>query len=592
MRLAALLAALCASAEAETAWTLARGAHFEIYSQAGSDAARAALRRFEQLRRFSEQAGFDLSNRPPVRIIAFRSAAEYNPYRSGPTADAYYAGSETSDFIVLPDLNPAHFNLAAHEYAHLCLHANGLPANGVRLPSWLNEGLAEFLSSARISSHGSTIGGELPPRIQALRRRWIPLAELLAIASDSPLRLDREQDALFYAQSWALTHMLALAPGYSSGLPKLIAAIQAGTPSRQALESVYDKPLAAIERDVHAWVERGRFTPISLPGIPRETTSIQISTAPDETVRLMLAGVMLATGDMDRAERLYRDTPAGAARSAGFGAVAMRRGDRELARREWRQAIAQGIDDPLLCYNYAKLAQQVGAGNDDVRPALERAVALQPGFDDARYALALLEMNSGHYEQAVLQLRAMKTIAPVRTHDYWMALANSLNELDRREEAKSAAALAAKAARTPGERAHAAELAYFADTDFAVRFTRDANGRAQLVAARSPHGATDWNPFIEPRDRIHRVAATLREIQCGGPDSRSDTRIEVTTSNGALVLAIPDLSRVRMRNAPAEFTCGPQEPRAVRVEYAEPQSGGAYGLVRGMDFNVTGPAAP
>ena len=47
----------------------------------------------------------------------------------------------------------------------------------------------------------------------------------------------------------------------------------------------------------------------------------------------------------------------------------------------------------------------------DIRPALERAVALEPDFDDAHYQLALLEKNAGHYEAAIREFHAMRIVA-------------------------------------------------------------------------------------------------------------------------------------------------------------------------------------
>ena len=113
-----------------------------------------------------------------------------------------------------------------------------------------------------------------------------------------------------------------------------------------------------------------------------------------------------------------------------------------------------------------------------------------------------------------------------------------------------------------------------ADTDLAVRFTHDANGAAQLVTARAPHNQTGWNPFIEPADRMRHIEGILREIQCDG----AALRIGVLIPDGPLTLVIQDRTRVQMRNAPPEFTCGPQPPRRVTVDYAAPD------VVRGLEF--------
>ncbi|HZU25312.1 MAG TPA: hypothetical protein VFA04_07310, partial [Bryobacteraceae bacterium] len=178
------------------------------------------------------------------------------------------------------------------------------------------------------------------------------------------------------------------------------------------------------------------------------------------------------------------------------------------------------------------------------------------------------------FEGGVRQLRAMKHVTRARQYSYWSTMANALNELDRREEAKAAAAEADRHAATPEEHAHAAQLAYIAATDLTVQFARDASGRAQMVTTRTAHGSTEFNPFVEPGDHMRRVEGTLGEIDCSGPV----TRVAVQAGGEKLTLSIPDPGRVRMLHAPAEFTCGPQSARVI-VDYAT-QSG----VVRSIDF--------
>ncbi len=213
-------------------------------------------------------------------------------------------------------------------------------------------------------------------------------------------------------------------------------------------------------------------------------------------------------------------------------------------------------------------------------PALARAIELRPDFDDARYGLALLESNAGRHEIAVEQLRAMRQIAPSREFAYWCALADSLTQLGRRAEAKAAALKAGEHAATESERHHAANLAHVAETDLAVRMTRDAQGQARMVTTRIPHGVEDFNPFIEPGDAMVRVEGALRDVDCSDPV----LRIAVESSGELVKLAIRGLDRVQIRNGPGEFTCGPQAGAHVRVDYAKGKMEGLAGDVRGLEF--------
>src|SRR5579872_5313329 len=147
LRFAAILAVSGVAAAGPIADAgVARNAHFEVYSQAGPENARAVLAGFEQLRAyFLQQTGLQFENRPPVRVIAFRSRLEYEAYRLRPAADAYYVGADDRDTIVLPAGADGDIQVAAHEYAHFALHADGLD-----LPPWLNEGRSEFFATVRL----------------------------------------------------------------------------------------------------------------------------------------------------------------------------------------------------------------------------------------------------------------------------------------------------------------------------------------------------------------------------------------------------------------------------------------------------------
>src|SRR5512132_1487868 len=132
---ALLLLSALGSAPADDLWFQLRTPHFELITNASERYTPGVLFHLEQLRRlFLMQAGAaEDAAQPPVRIIAFRSEAEYARYRLDDAADAYYFGAPGRDYIVMPLNRAEHFSMAAHEYAHVATHRAGL-----RLPLWLS----------------------------------------------------------------------------------------------------------------------------------------------------------------------------------------------------------------------------------------------------------------------------------------------------------------------------------------------------------------------------------------------------------------------------------------------------------------------
>jgi hypothetical protein len=209
-------------------------------------------------------------------------------------------------------------------------------------------------------------------------------------------------------------------------------------------------------------------------------------------------------------------------------------------------------------------------------------VALYPGFDDARYKLALLQEHVGEYRLAVEQLKAMRVPAGARRYGYWISMATALTELDARDEAKDAAQEAVKAAQNEADRLKARQMAYIAATDLTVQFATDAEGHSQVVTTRVPHGTKDWNPFIEASDRLQSASGKLGEVLC---TAGKLSGFLLRTTNGPVTVEVPDPLHVLMRNGPQEFFCGSMQEKEVSAVYAIVNvAGRRSNVLRGMTF--------
>ncbi len=584
---AALLLAAClpvAGSAPCSEWTLARSAHFEVYSQAGEHNAQSTLLWLERVRAFFVRAGVatagaDLERHGRVRVIAFKSRQEYAAYRPHPTADAYFLSAPARDYLVFPALGSQEFGIAAHEYAHLVVHSMG-----VQLRPWLAEGIAEFFSTVRIGERESFIGGDLPARSLALRQgAWIPLSELLS--ANSPIRGDAKQTDMFYAQSWALTDMFIFSPKYRDHLTQFLGERAPAESEAEAISRIYGKPLSSVMADLRAWT----LTPgvrFALPGVPAADEPAAISSLSDFDSHAVLADLLLASDRLKPAEIAYRqlaqERPNDATAHAALAIIALRNGNGRTALEEWQRAMQSGIKDASLCYRFADLAEDAGLPVEDVRASLEQAILLAPHFDDARYKLGLLQSNAGNYAAAIEQLKTIHSVPAGRAYAYWTAMSSALTEADDRDAAKAAAANAMRYATTAAERSSASTLAYMAATDLTVQLARDAHGNLQVVTARKPHGSGDWNPFIEPGDDVRRVEGRIRKVECSA-GKISGFRVE--NASTAVEVALPDPAQVLIRGGAPEFVCGAEDGRSVTIEYAASKGNApADGILRGMQF--------
>jgi hypothetical protein len=574
---------------AESGWMLVRSPHFQVYSQLGERDGRSVALTLEQLRTFFVGGGaFGLRVAPeddvPVRAIQFAAIADYAPFRPRASADAFFLSSESANYIVLAPAGQSRARTLAHEYAHLVLRSAGM-----RLPPWFAEGIAEVLSSVEITPRESLIGGDILARSQTLEKHGLlPLQQLLTLAEDDPSRANRDDAEIFYAESWELTHMLLFSPQYRSKADLLWAAFKTGTVGAPALAAIYGRTIETIESDFQGWMRKSKCA-VPLPGITAHDQVLRTSGVQQRDLDLVLAGLVLASGDLDRAETVYRNLQTRSTSdptvASTLGFLALRRHDDVKALLEWKQAFDLGTKDPVLCFQYANLLQNAHAPEDQIAAALERAIQSNSRYDDARFQLALLENGRENYAAALEQLRAMRPVAPARAYTYWLAMGSALLGTGQRPAAKVAAEKAASFAVTTDQRDAAALFALDTETDVTVQMAHDSQGNLRVVTSRKPHGATDWNPFVEVGDQIRTVTGRIHKVACS---NGAITGFEIETGSGIVRVSLSDPAHVLIDGGKPEFFCEAEDGREVTVQFAvQADNSRADGVLRGMHFAPT-----
>lgn len=560
---ALLLCAAASAAAGEKRWLRASSENFELLTTAGENDARDAIVHFERARSFFLQATQSAPvSRRPVRIVAFSSDKEFQPYKPVAFAAAFAAPGLERDLIVMKSLDPRFYPVAIHEYVHLLMRTRR------QVPLWLDEGVAELYSTLRPSRRRMAVGHTLPGRMAALRSRpWLDLEALLAVDRRSNYYTERERAEVFYAQSWALTHMLMLDERYREKFPALLEALLQGD-QKTAFEKTYERTLEQVGADLVKYVQRAEFNiGIFDVKLPRSAEEPELREATALERGLALANTLAAGKRWEEARRAFAELAAGAPErpepEEEFGYAALRERQIELARERFARAVKLGSSNAPMYVDYAGLLHLAGAQTTELIPLYRKAAELDPSLDNAHRRLAFCLVKEGAYAEAVHHFAMTRKIEPEEAFSFFGAASYAYERLNRLPDAIQAMEKARSYARNPGEK-EKAELAL-------ARLQR------QEQKAQTPELLLG---------DVKKLEGRLERVDCVSGSARLRVR-----SGGKLVrIAMPNPSAVILKGAggaTVEFTCGLQRPtRKVVVTYApeEDRKQQTIGVVKILEF--------
>ena len=583
----AIVAALCVPLgaggllPAAAPWVRVETANFVVYGDAGETRVRDVAQEFERFREALGRVipGAGATAAVPTVVVLFGSERAFEPYRPRYNGKAvalggYVLSSDDMNVVALVDGDRDEaLRRIFHEYVHLAI---GNVFQG--LPLWLNEGLAEFYSTFRMESNGrrALVGGLIPAHLQLLtRRKLLSIDDLLAVDSDSPDYNEGERRSMFYAQSWALVHMLASGvANRASDLGRYASLTAAGTPSREAWRQVFgdENIVRSLDRYVGQDVMKGAVYQFSTD-IPRVAADVSGVTEGDAQAALADLLRRVATDDETTAafERAIALQPASARARALYGLHAI---DTERFERGLQLLLAAAdSSDWLVQYHVAtgltRLAVAKAEPDADLAAAARRALArvrtTRPDLPNALMMAARIgAWSDGEDGDALADIRRARALAPGRP-DY--ALVES-HLLTRRGEFIAARQLIApltglrfpENVRTAANRL-IAEIAALerAMDDYIAGLERrrpviPANDRS---AAPASSGMAPLARKVGAGER--RVEGLLEQLHCSGDritvDVRAGDRVERFASPAAGV----EVFSYRADLAGA-LPCGPRNP--------------------------------
>jgi tetratricopeptide (TPR) repeat protein len=597
--LIASVAPLCAQQ-----WTRLTTPHFELYTTAGEKKGRETILFFEQVRSFFLQASpAKRASEFPVRIILFRNDKEYTPYKVNEFAAAFYTRSRKRDYIVMRDFSSENSPIAVHEYMHLIIRDAGL-----KVPIWFNEGWADLFSTLKPRGKKAIVGELIPGRVQTvLTGKWIPLEQLAEVDHSSPLYNERNKASMFYSESWVFTHMLFLSDDYRPNFSKFVALLAEQKSLADALMQAYGKTVRQVDTDVQRYLKTERLYSAAFD-IKLTKSEEEAASAPVDAVEadVVTADLLAAMNRRDEAKTAYaRLSKAGADRpeiEEALAYMAWQSSGEEAALPHFEKAFKLGIRDPQVCYHFGVLAQNAGRPASEVVKILGKAVELKPDFLDAQLALGAARINAKDYAGAIADLTRIKRIDPDKAPRLFSALAYAYALAGAMDDARKNAELTRKWAKTPEDIARADDMLRYIDSRKAADEARASAQAAAAAAPQAPPAAATADPPPQqvfeppapnaqrtsqdfPDEKIERIEGVAQQLDCMG----NTARFVVLAGGKRLSFFIADPGKVSLKHKGAwtfDFTCGPQKPFPVAVEYVAKQDAATktVGIVTSLEF--------
>lgn len=596
-------AAVAAPGTGNEVWLRLNTKHFTLVGNANERDLRAVGQKLEQFRGVFAQVfpNIQAASPVPITVIVFKNRAAYLPFLplyNGAVNEmgGYFQPGEDVHYITLAAefgaTNPYH--VIIHEYVHALTH--NAAAN---LPSWLNEGLAEFYSRFEVTDHESQVllGAPVSHHLQVLRdNRPMPLARLLALNPGSPEYNERDKKGLFYAQSWALVHYLLLGNDgrRQPQFAQFVKLFATGAPIAECMQQAFQTDLATLENELNQYLRRAAYPVVRTAMRERLATDYAAASQPlsEADVNFYL-GDLLAHQQSNKAEpylnRAIQLNPSLAAAHASLGLTRIRAGRFAEAQKHLSKAVTH---DPagqhhLVYYYYALALMRTGTSDGKplsaamfdpqqahlIRSYLERAIAINPHFPGTYSLLAFVNLVTGQQlEESVVMLKQILATVPGK-QELLFQLAQLYLRQEKFTEARQTAEPLARQTSDPTIQQSARALLWQISqaTETAARARSYQVGQPNQAPARIASeraSQPEERPYLRHRNRGEEMLGLLTKVEC----SREGTTLHVTMGVQRFVFHAPEAERLeylwRTTSAEEAFTCTEFFPaKVVRIRY-------------------------
>lgn len=422
-------------------WTSVRSKSFFLVGNASEKDIRKAAIKLEQFRdvfsRLFPKARLDSS--VPTHVIVFKNTSAFKPFmpayqgKINEVAGYFQPGQDVNYIALTAELRDSYpYATVFHEFVHSLTNENTL-----KLPTWFNEGLAEYYSTFDITDGDKKVwlGKVISNHVLLLRqKKFLPLSQLFATGTDSSEYNERDKKGVFYAQSWALVHYLMYGKEGQRRpqLGKFLQLLGAGVAQGEAFQQSFQTDFATMEKELRDYISRDAYKVevVTMNEKLQVDAAMQAAPLSEADAQFYLGDLLLHMNRTDAEEYLQRAVtldPKLALAHSAMGVLRMRQKRAAEAKQHLHQAVALGSDNHLVHYYYAFALSREGMNENNfvtgfspeaaqtMRDHLEKAIQLAPNFAESYYLMAFINMVTGEkLDLSIGQLKRVLALTPGR----------------------------------------------------------------------------------------------------------------------------------------------------------------------------------
>ena len=260
----------CATTATETAskghWVEIRSQRFVLWTD--GDPTRGSrmvedLERFHQVMQRSTNAE-ERVGAPPLRIFLARHTSSFRAwFPAHKLLTGLFVPTERGNFALIdgsgggagPGQAPGQ-HILFHEYTHYVM-----AMQGARVPSWYNEGFAEYMATTTFRDDGSyTLGCPPVDRVQWIDHlEWLPISRVMDSDNVAELIQKRNSRSDSYAQSWYAVHYFSADSERQQQLKRYLSRWSGGMKGEAAVEGTLGESYTQLDTMLHNYAQSPGF---------------------------------------------------------------------------------------------------------------------------------------------------------------------------------------------------------------------------------------------------------------------------------------------------------------------------------------------